>query len=382
MIALYAGWALQAISLHVEHPALASHISPPAVRVLKALQPNSSPGGAGASSQTAPSPSAASSQAAAVTQAGAAAQVAAVASHSPPPPPTPPPPSPPPPPVPPPPSPSPPPPAALPSPQPAATPAAAPTPSAAAATPATIPAVTDAAGSDRSLLPDGQAATAAGSTAWTPAVTGRQGRSSGAQLTRPASGGTLISWGLKEWRLARNKGACRGFGRSCELRSLWTANRSVRMTRSSSTVNCWPCGATGRQPCMRAWESSLARGWCAAHPRCTCFNMFHPSSISNLSSILSFLHVPQPADGVPHTRDARASTCFIHPPFQPFLPFFLSYTCLNPPATRPGPNPRWTTPPQPQGRHPHSQRPSLVTTSPPLPPHSLPQATTPFPSPR
>ncbi|GFR45882.1 hypothetical protein Agub_g7335 [Astrephomene gubernaculifera] len=37
-------------------------------------------------------------------------------------------------------------------------------------------------------------------------VSGRMGRSSGAQLTRPAPGGTLLSWGLKEWRLGRNKG--------------------------------------------------------------------------------------------------------------------------------------------------------------------------------
>ncbi|KAG2451726.1 hypothetical protein HYH02_003506 [Chlamydomonas schloesseri] len=38
------------------------------------------------------------------------------------------------------------------------------------------------------------------------AVSGRTGRSSGAQLTRPSPGGTLFSWGLKEWRLGRNKG--------------------------------------------------------------------------------------------------------------------------------------------------------------------------------
>ncbi|PNW71586.1 hypothetical protein CHLRE_16g660390v5 [Chlamydomonas reinhardtii] len=37
-------------------------------------------------------------------------------------------------------------------------------------------------------------------------VSGRTGRSSGAQLTRPSPGGTLFSWGLKEWRLGRNKG--------------------------------------------------------------------------------------------------------------------------------------------------------------------------------
>ncbi len=43
------------------------------------------------------------------------------------------------------------------------------------------------------------------------AVGSKLGRSSGAQLTRPSSGGTLFSWGLKEWRLARNKGAwCTG----------------------------------------------------------------------------------------------------------------------------------------------------------------------------
>ncbi|GLC45471.1 hypothetical protein PLESTB_000317600 [Pleodorina starrii] len=35
------------------------------------------------------------------------------------------------------------------------------------------------------------------------AVRGRVGRSSGAQLTRPSPGGTLFSWGLKEWRLGR-----------------------------------------------------------------------------------------------------------------------------------------------------------------------------------
>ncbi|GLC68263.1 hypothetical protein PLESTF_000668100 [Pleodorina starrii] len=38
------------------------------------------------------------------------------------------------------------------------------------------------------------------------AVRGRVGRSSGAQLTRPSPGGTLFSWGLKEWRLARMAG--------------------------------------------------------------------------------------------------------------------------------------------------------------------------------
>ncbi|KAG2441828.1 hypothetical protein HXX76_003436 [Chlamydomonas incerta] len=38
------------------------------------------------------------------------------------------------------------------------------------------------------------------------AESGRTGRSSGAQLTRPSPGGTLFSWGLKEWRLGRNKG--------------------------------------------------------------------------------------------------------------------------------------------------------------------------------
>lgn len=37
-------------------------------------------------------------------------------------------------------------------------------------------------------------------------ITGRIGRSSGAQLTRPSTGGTLFSWGLKEWRLGRTTG--------------------------------------------------------------------------------------------------------------------------------------------------------------------------------
>ncbi|GIL66835.1 hypothetical protein Vafri_20228 [Volvox africanus] len=37
-------------------------------------------------------------------------------------------------------------------------------------------------------------------------VSGRMGRSSGVQLTRPSPGGTLFSWGLKEWRLARMSG--------------------------------------------------------------------------------------------------------------------------------------------------------------------------------
>ncbi|GLC45365.1 hypothetical protein PLESTB_000314600 [Pleodorina starrii] len=38
------------------------------------------------------------------------------------------------------------------------------------------------------------------------AVGSRVGRSSGAQLTRPSPGGTLFSWGLKEWRLGRLAG--------------------------------------------------------------------------------------------------------------------------------------------------------------------------------
>ncbi|GLI66279.1 hypothetical protein VaNZ11_010037 [Volvox africanus] len=37
-------------------------------------------------------------------------------------------------------------------------------------------------------------------------VSGRTGRSSGAQLTRSSPGGTLFSWGLKEWRLGRTTG--------------------------------------------------------------------------------------------------------------------------------------------------------------------------------
>ncbi|KAG2484068.1 hypothetical protein HYH03_017088 [Edaphochlamys debaryana] len=37
-------------------------------------------------------------------------------------------------------------------------------------------------------------------------VSGRMGRSSGAQMTRPSPGGTLFSWGLNEWRLARKGG--------------------------------------------------------------------------------------------------------------------------------------------------------------------------------
>ncbi|GIL90839.1 hypothetical protein Vretimale_16779 [Volvox reticuliferus] len=37
-------------------------------------------------------------------------------------------------------------------------------------------------------------------------ISGRMGRSSGAQLTRSSPGGTLFSWGLKEWRLGRTTG--------------------------------------------------------------------------------------------------------------------------------------------------------------------------------
>ncbi|GIL90771.1 hypothetical protein Vretimale_16845 [Volvox reticuliferus] len=48
------------------------------------------------------------------------------------------------------------------------------------------------AGAGRELLPN--------------AVSNHVGRSSGAQLTRPSPGGTLFSWGLKEWRLARMAG--------------------------------------------------------------------------------------------------------------------------------------------------------------------------------
>ncbi|GLI71601.1 hypothetical protein VaNZ11_016865 [Volvox africanus] len=56
------------------------------------------------------------------------------------------------------------------------------------------------------LLKSEQANIAANTAVLGSTVSGRMGRSSGAQLTRPSPGGTLFSWGLKEWRLGRLQG--------------------------------------------------------------------------------------------------------------------------------------------------------------------------------
>ncbi|GIL90772.1 hypothetical protein Vretimale_16845 [Volvox reticuliferus] len=56
------------------------------------------------------------------------------------------------------------------------------------------------------LLKSEQANIAVKTAALGSTVSGRMGRSSGAQLTRPSPGGTLFSWGLKEWRLGRLQG--------------------------------------------------------------------------------------------------------------------------------------------------------------------------------
>lgn len=74
-------------------------------------------------------------------------------------------------------------------------------------------------------------------------VGSKVGRSSGAQLTRPSSGGTLFSWGLKEWRLARNKGAWGVRARAGSYRLPGGGEQAD----GSGVIIAWACSAAAEQ---------------------------------------------------------------------------------------------------------------------------------------